>query len=443
MTRTRRHVDDYRTNLNGSINDSVTTINVADASALGTITSDEFIPLTIATNNNDTKETIHVTARSGNELTAVRGQDGTTAQSWDDLSLVECRLTSLGIDNKVDTESDQDIGGEKTFLENISIADGSVSSPSMRFSNSLTTGFYRLDSNVIGVTLNGTQRYRFDSSKLWITNLIDQSTSSNNGNALDGVKLQLAGSTVTTVAVKGSGSTTARFAPSLLLQRNSGSEASPTIVSSGNYFGRIDFTGYDGNDFQLGATISAEVDGTPAAGDMPGRIVWRTTTAGSVTPTEKMRLTNDGILRVNNGISFDEGTTVFDTVEENVSFTPVPFGSTTAGSPTGTFNGRYSRYGRRVFITIQIVFTDLGGLEGHFRVSGLPYNIAGGGVNRAALSIAFKNNFASEFVVGGFMSEADSTLRLYKIEEDNTVITHSDLTNTSELYITLSYIAAE
>jgi hypothetical protein len=44
----------------------------------------------------------------------------------------------------------------------------------------------------------------------------------------------------------------------------------------------------------IGALIKAEVDGTPGAGDMPGRIVLSTTASGASSPTERMRIKNTG-----------------------------------------------------------------------------------------------------------------------------------------------------
>jgi hypothetical protein len=52
--------------------------------------------------------------------------------------------------------------------------------------------------------------------------------------------------------------------------------------------------GHDGNDFLEAATIRAQVDGTPGANDMPGRLVFSTTADGASTPTERMRITSGG-----------------------------------------------------------------------------------------------------------------------------------------------------
>jgi hypothetical protein len=78
-----------------------------------------------------------------------------------------------------------------------------------------------------------------------------------------------------------------------------------TIVPNNQSLGQIRFAGADGVDFQLAALISAEVDGTPSAGDMPGRLVFSTTADGSNSVTERMRLNNEGELLV--GYTADNG----------------------------------------------------------------------------------------------------------------------------------------
>ena len=47
------------------------------------------------------------------------------------------------------------------------------------------------------------------------------------------------------------------------------------------------------------ASISAAVDGTPGANDMPGRLVFSTTADGAASPTERMRITNGGNILIN------------------------------------------------------------------------------------------------------------------------------------------------
>jgi hypothetical protein len=67
-----------------------------------------------------------------------------------------------------------------------------------------------------------------------------------------------------------------------------------TLVASGDRMGVITFNGNDGTNFEEGARIEAQVDGTPGANDMPGRLVFSTTADGAATPTEKMRISSNG-----------------------------------------------------------------------------------------------------------------------------------------------------
>jgi hypothetical protein len=70
------------------------------------------------------------------------------------------------------------------------------------------------------------------------------------------------------------------------------------IVSQDDEFGRIQFRASDGVNFQAGASIRGLVDGTAAAGSMPGRLIFMTTPSGSTTPVEQMRIDNTGLVRV-------------------------------------------------------------------------------------------------------------------------------------------------
>jgi hypothetical protein len=67
-----------------------------------------------------------------------------------------------------------------------------------------------------------------------------------------------------------------------------------TLVASGDRMGVITFNGNDGTNFEEGARIEAQVDGTPGANDMPGRLVFSTTADGASSPTERMRIDNAG-----------------------------------------------------------------------------------------------------------------------------------------------------
>jgi hypothetical protein len=73
------------------------------------------------------------------------------------------------------------------------------------------------------------------------------------------------------------------------------------IVQENDSLGYLAFEGSDGTALKRAAAIFAQVDGTPGANDMPGRLVFSTTPDGSATPTERMRI--DGIGRLGLGTS--------------------------------------------------------------------------------------------------------------------------------------------
>ena len=84
-----------------------------------------------------------------------------------------------------------------------------------------------------------------------------------------------------------------------------------TIVADGDTLGRIEFQGQDGGDFETGASIFGEVDGTPGANDMPGRLVFKTTADGAHSASERMRIHNSGDISI--------GRTTADTVNPGMT----------------------------------------------------------------------------------------------------------------------------
>jgi hypothetical protein len=87
----------------------------------------------------------------------------------------------------------------------------------------------------------------------------------------------------------------------------SASAATPwaTTVNSGDVLGVFDFYGADGTNPILGARITAQVDGTPGTNDMPGRLVLSTTRDGASSPTEAVRIDNQGRVMIGGDISTD------------------------------------------------------------------------------------------------------------------------------------------
>lgn len=90
----------------------------------------------------------------------------------------------------------------------------------------------------------------------------------------------------------------ATFAPRINLQRSRGSIATKTVVSSGDDLGSYRWAGYDGSNFSNAGQIRVEVDGTPGASDMPGRMIFSCSPDGTASPTEYMRITNAGVTTI-------------------------------------------------------------------------------------------------------------------------------------------------
>jgi hypothetical protein len=72
-----------------------------------------------------------------------------------------------------------------------------------------------------------------------------------------------------------------------------------TIVQNNDIVGLLSFQGSDGSEFVECASITGNIDGTPGANDMPGRLVFSTTADGASTPTERMRITSAGDVAIN------------------------------------------------------------------------------------------------------------------------------------------------
>ena len=76
----------------------------------------------------------------------------------------------------------------------------------------------------------------------------------------------------------------------VLTMRSRGTHASPTVLAINDIVSRFVTVGYDGTDYEWLAEIQVAVDGTPGNNDMPGRISFLTTSDGSATPSEAMRI---------------------------------------------------------------------------------------------------------------------------------------------------------
>lgn len=84
-------------------------------------------------------------------------------------------------------------------------------------------------------------------------------------------------------------------------QKSRGTNASRTVVSSGDTVAEFRGDGHTGSGFAVAGRIVLAIDGAAGVGDMPGRIEFYTTPDGSTTPVERFRLRNNGMLSIESG----------------------------------------------------------------------------------------------------------------------------------------------
>jgi hypothetical protein len=149
---------------------------------------------------------------------------------------------------------------------------------------------------------NGTSEYgRWDSSgRLLVGTSSARSNFYNGSTYTPRLQLESAGSGATSSIALVSAGDGAFNEANLVFAKSRGSTIGDnTIVASGDDIGNISFQASDGSEYVVAASILAEVDGTPGADDMPGRLVFATTADGASSPTERMRLDSTGRLFLN------------------------------------------------------------------------------------------------------------------------------------------------
>ncbi len=166
-------------------------------------------------------------------------------------------------------------------------------STSTSYRTSQTSGFNGVDANTLSFETGLLERARIDSSGRLLVG-----TSTARGNLYNSTvtsPLQVEGTTDNNNSVLITMNSAFATGPRLDFAKSRGAAVgSNTVVVADDNLGSISFQGSDGTEFVPAAYIQANVDGTPGANDMPGRLVFSTTAAGASSPTERMRITSDG-----------------------------------------------------------------------------------------------------------------------------------------------------
>jgi hypothetical protein len=172
-------------------------------------------------------------------------------------------------------------------------ADAGILSTSSNSSNGL---ILNATAGGIKFAYSGSERARIDSSGRL---LIGTSTArSNFFNTTASAALQIEGQggagDSRRVAIISNDNTALAGGNLVLAHQRSGSVGGNTIVNINDIAGRLSYQGNDGAQFVEAASINCEVDGTPGANDMPGRLVFSTTADGGSSPSERLRITSSG-----------------------------------------------------------------------------------------------------------------------------------------------------
>jgi hypothetical protein len=214
------------------------------------------------------------------------------------------------------SDSNLQFAASTTGASNILFGDGSSGADFYRGFikyNHATDSLELFASSYSTITTNGSERLRVDSSGRL---LVGTSSARTIGTGNFHIQSEGSGSIVGISTTRNDNNTAGS---NLRFVKTRGTAAgSTTIVQSGDDLGNVSWWGTDGTNAVEAAAITATVDGTPGANDMPGRLVFSTTSDGASSPTERLRITSAG--RVGIGTSSPGATLDIIPAGSNVPF---------------------------------------------------------------------------------------------------------------------------
>ena len=182
------------------------------------------------------------------------------------------------------------------------------------------------------------------------------------------------------------------------------SEGESEQLADGDTIGIIQWAASDGTDLNsIAAEIRAKVDGAPGSNDMPGRLVFGTTADGASSPTERMRIDNQGRALFN--------TTVNDPADDGGSSntgTTISEDGYVSSSRSAGASGKFGRVDNDGIIVN--LYQD-GTAEGNISVSGSTVSYNGGHLSRWSQLVGISTNVKSDrptIYQGTVMSNLDA-----------------------------------
>jgi hypothetical protein len=199
---------------------------------------------------------------------------------------------------------------------------GSASEPSLRFQGDTDTGLFSEGTNTLNLVTGGSSKVVLGADAHTIYSGTGASVRAvdidSSGRILIGGTSSVATSNVNNaLQIQGTNQANARIS----IQRVSADTSGPGIhlakarssnfgiVQEDDQVGIIAFNPADGTNYGgQCANIQCYIDGTPGVNDIPGRLSFQTSADGSAGPTERLRITSDGQIIINEG-SIDSGPT--------------------------------------------------------------------------------------------------------------------------------------
>jgi hypothetical protein len=168
--------------------------------------------------------------------------------------------------------------------------------------------------DTVSAETNGSERARIDSSGRL---LVGTSTARTNfNNTADATALQVEATSFVGASLSLVRNVANASSGGIIIGKTRGaSVGSNTLVANGDGLGGITWQGADGTSMVIAASIAVNIDAAPGTNNMPGRLVFSTTADGESSPTERMRITNNGGFMVGQTVAVSPG-----------------FGSTTTGA---------------------------------------------------------------------------------------------------------------
>ncbi len=203
-------------------------------------------------------------------------------------------ITSVQGDEFITNGSDS---GDVNLVFNVSLAGTNLSVNSSDFWDNLDTPS---DINAGDITDDGTYllatgdtatgNYTFDSTTLHID--------STNNRVGVGTTIPLAPFEIQSLAAsmrQTRYATVASQSAGITVQRSGGTTVGTDVIVEDDWrIANFNLRGYDGAVYRTAASIQASIDGTPGAGDMPGRLTFLTTADGDSSATERLRIDSSG-----------------------------------------------------------------------------------------------------------------------------------------------------